>query len=101
MPIHRAARRKAPTRASAPMNSIESPAGRLGHLLEELRLIGLLGRRAHHLVDALRVLADENAPTPGLDAIEDDLGGLRGRRGRLLEEESGSLDDQLSDILVR
>src|ERR1044071_893346 len=54
-----------------------APAGRAREFLEEIDVVGALRRLAHAAVDLMRVLADEDAPAVGLDAVEEDLGGLR------------------------
>jgi len=48
----------------------------------------------------VRVVADQDAPLTGLDAVEDDLGGLRGARRRLLGEAAFALGDDAADIVV-
>ena len=46
------------------------------------------------------VLADQDAPALGLDAVEDDLRGLGGRGRRLLEEAPRALVGELADVGV-
>ena len=67
--------------------SPEPPADLGGKALEEFGVIGALRRLPHALVEPVGVVADQNAPALGLDAIEDDLRG-RGRRGRRFLEEA-------------
>src|SRR5215475_12829960 len=57
------------------------PAHLPGQGLEEIGIVSALRRLAHEPVDLLGILAHQDAPALGLDAVEDDLGGL-GCRGR-------------------
>src|SRR5947209_6568210 len=51
--------------------SRDAPAGRAREILEKVDVVGALRRLAHAAVDLLRILADEDAPAIGLDAVED------------------------------
>ena len=42
-------------------------------------VVGALRRLPHPLVEPLRIVADKDTPLAGLDAVEDDFGGLRAR----------------------
>src|SRR5262245_11780877 len=55
---------------SCAKQSADAPADFLGKALVELGLVGALRRLTHALVEPLRVVADEDAPLPGLDPIE-------------------------------
>jgi hypothetical protein len=57
--------------------SPQPPAGLLGKALIKLRRIGLLRRLPHPLVEPDGVIADQDAPALGLDAVEDDFCRLR------------------------
>src|SRR5580693_8601565 len=73
----------------------------LGETVEEIEVVGPFRGLAHPLVDPFGVGADQDAPAVGLDAVEDDLGGLGGAGWRVLEEAPGALLGQLGDIAVR
>src|SRR5580700_6434498 len=73
----------------------------LGETVEEIWVVGAFRSLAHPLVDPFGVGADQDAPALGLDAVEDDLGGLGGAGRRVLEEAPGALLGQLGDIAVR
>src|SRR5215510_3864576 len=76
------------------------PADLPGQGLEEVDIVGPFRRLAHQPVDLLGVLAHQDAPSLGLDSVEDDLCGL-GRRGRrILQEASRPFMGALADILV-
>src|SRR4051794_33983318 len=77
-----------------------APAGRAREVLEEIDVVGVLRRLAHASVDLLRVLADEDAPAVGLDAVEDDLGGFRRTGRRLLGKSPLALGDDVADVVV-
>ncbi len=64
----------------------DDPAGLAREGLEELRLVGLLGRLAHQAVDPLGVAADQDAPALVAHAVEDDRRGFGRRRRRILKE---------------
>ena len=76
------------------------PADFLGQTLEEIDVVGAFRRLAHPPVDLFGVLADQDAPAVGLDAVEDDLGGLGGRGRRVLEEAPRPLVGELADVVV-
>src|SRR5262249_43044301 len=78
----------------------ELPAHFPGQRLEEIDVVGSLRRLAYQPVDLFGVLADQDAPALGLDAVEDDLGGFGGGRRRILEEAPRSLMGSLGDVLV-
>ena len=80
---------------SPPLQPIRQPTS-FGEVLIELRRIGLLRRLPHALVELVGVVADQDAPALGLDAVEDDLAArppwsapLRGTRGRDRARSSG------------
>src|SRR6202051_4295197 len=64
----------------------QPPANLGGKTLVELGVIGVLRRLPHALVEAVGVIADQDAPAPGLDAVEDDLGRRRRGHGSLVAE---------------
>src|SRR5262249_25351855 len=82
--------------ASAP----DLPADLLRERRVEIRPRAPLRRSAHALIEQLGILADQNAPALGLDAIEDDLRRLCRRGRRLLEEAPRPLDRRFLDIGV-
>ncbi len=69
--------------------------------LVELRIIGAFRRLPHPLVEPVGVVADQNAPAFGLDAIEDDPCGLGGRHGRFLKEAAGAFEADLLNVFIR
>src|ERR1700730_8460018 len=69
--------------------------------LVKLRVIGPFGRLPHALVQAEGVVADQNAPALGLDAIENDFGGSGGRRRRVLKKAAGAFGGERLNVLVR
>src|SRR5262245_7202166 len=77
--------------------SADAPADFLGKALVELGLVGTLRRLTHALVKPLRVVANQDAPLPGLDSIENDLGGLRRRGRRVLEKAARAIVGGLLD----
>src|ERR1700732_4346631 len=58
--------------------------------VEEIEVVGAFRGLAHPLVDPFGIGADQDAPAVGLDAVEDDLGGLGCAGRRVLEEAPGA-----------
>src|ERR1700761_7162926 len=56
------------TRPPDSLSAGDLPAHLVGETLEEVHVVGALGRLAHTLVDLLGVLADQDAPAIGLHA---------------------------------
>src|SRR5204862_560619 len=77
-----------------------APAGRARELLEKIDVVGALRRAAHASIDLMRVLADEDTPAVGLDAVEDDLGRFRRTGRRLLGKSPLALGDDVADVVV-
>src|SRR5882757_4653883 len=84
--------RDAARRCAAPQDEAlpQAPTHLFRKALEKLGLIGPFRRLPHAFVEAVGVVADQNAPAFGLDAIEDDAGGLGGGGRRLLKEAAGA-----------
>jgi methyl-accepting chemotaxis protein len=79
----------------------QPPADLGGKALVELGVIGALRRLPDALVEAVGVVADQDAPALGLDAVEDDLGrggAVIGASSRKLRARSAA---SLLDILIR
>jgi hypothetical protein len=83
-----------------PALSAQLPPGLLHDRLVEVEIVGALGRRAHERVDALGVVAHEDAPFAGLDAPKDGGRGCGRRRRRARLELTVALGDRLLDLLV-
>src|SRR6516162_9452760 len=79
---------------------LKPPAAALAERLVELAAVGRLRRGAHSLVEKLGVLADENAPSLRLDAIEDDGRRLGRRRWRVLTEAFFEFQHPSPDLIV-
>src|SRR6185369_13590153 len=73
----------------------EPPADLFRKALVELRRVGLFRGLPHPLVELVGVVADENAPALGLDAVEDDLRRSRRRGRRLFEKVAGTVERDL------
>src|SRR5712671_3176363 len=82
-------------------NLSDPPTHLLRDALVELGLIGAFRRLPHPLVEPVGVVADQNAPALGLDAIEDDPGGLGGGHRRILKEAAGAFGHRCPNVLVR
>src|SRR5580704_15108564 len=79
----------------------QPPADFFRERLEEVTLIGLLRRLPDMLVERVGVVADQDAPALGLDAVEDHLGSGGSRHRRFLAERPRPLDRDVLDVLVR
>src|SRR4030088_2720105 len=79
----------------------QPPTDLFDKALVELRLIGAFRRLPDALVEAVGIVADQNAPAPGLDAVENDFcrGGGRGRR--LVAKTARAIERDLLDVFVR
>jgi hypothetical protein len=73
----------------------------LRELLEEVDIVGALGRPADQFIDLMGVWPNQNAPLVGLDSVEDDRRRFGGAGRRLLEEATLALGDPLPDVVVR
>src|SRR5712664_1574950 len=73
----------------------------LGETVEEIEVVGAFRGLAHPLVDPFGVGADQDAPAVGLDALEDDFGGLGGAGRRLLDEAPRPFLGKPGDVAVR
>src|SRR6516165_3692565 len=80
---------------------LKPPAAALAERLVELAAVSRLRRGAHSLVEKLGVLADENAPSLRLDAIEDDGRRLGRRRRRVFTEAFFEFYHSRPDLIVR
>src|SRR3984893_10861592 len=69
--------------------------------VEEIEVVGAFRGLAHPLVDPFGIGADQDAPAVGLDAVEDDLGGLGGAGRRFLDEAPRPFFGELGDVAVR
>ncbi len=86
-PAASAARLKSTT---ASLQLTQPPAHFGGEALEEFGVIGLLRRLPDPFIEATGVVADQNAPALGLDAVENDLGGGGSRGRRLVAKVTGA-----------
>src|SRR6516165_885696 len=83
------------------MSGRQPPASLARELLEEIDIIGALGRPADQFIDLMGVWPDQNAPLVGLDSVEDDRRRFGGAGRRLLAEAALALGDPLPDLVVR
>src|SRR6266550_8178769 len=81
--------------------SPDAPADLFGKALVKFRLVGALRRLPHALIEPVSVVTDEDAPAAGLDAVEDNLGGLSRRSRRFVAERARAIERDLLNILVR
>src|SRR6267142_539065 len=79
----------------------QPPADLGGNALEELGVVGALRRLPDALVEAVGVVADQDAPAPGLDAVEDDLCRRRRGHGSLVAKGPGTIGRNLLNVLIR
>src|SRR3984893_16200883 len=79
----------------------QAPANFARELLEEIDIVGALGRPADQSIDLMGVWPDQNAPLVGLDSVEDDRRRFGGAGRRLLAEAALALGDPLPDVVVR
>src|SRR5580704_10110426 len=82
-------------------NSPYPPADLFDKTPVEFDIIGMLRRLSDALVEPVGVVANQNAPALGLDAIENDPGCRRCRRRRLLKKSPGAFGGGVLDIVVR
>src|SRR5271166_2790571 len=78
----------------------ETPAALGSKALEEVEVVGAFRRLSHQFVDSKRVLADQDAPTIRLDAVEDDGRCLRGGGWSVVDEASRPLYHHCLDVRV-
>src|SRR5262245_10145261 len=78
----------------------EAPADRVAIALVECWRVDLFRRLAHARVELMCVVADQDAPALRLDAIENDLCGLRRRRRSLVAERARAVERALLNVLV-
>jgi hypothetical protein len=83
------------------LSAAETPAHSSRNAFEEVCVIRLLRRLANLLVYQLRVRADEDPPSIGLDPVENDRRSLGRSRWRLLNETPSALRHHLVDLFVR
>src|SRR6202048_468831 len=81
--------------------SSQPPADLLRKALVELGRVGLVRRLPHARIELVGVVADQDAPAIGLDAIEDDPGRRRRRGRRLIVKLLGTIERDLLDVPVR
>src|ERR1035437_9294975 len=81
--------------------SPQPPADLGRKALVELGVVGAFGRLPHALVEPAGVVADQDAPAFGLDAVENDLGGGRRGRRRILAKAAGALRRKRLYVLIR
>src|SRR6516225_8138725 len=74
---------------------------RAGEFIEERDVVGAFRRLAHHFVDLISVRPHENAPTIGLDAVEDDGRGLCRTGQRLIAKTPLELGHEVAQLLIR
>src|SRR3981081_4458053 len=86
---------------SAAASATDLPPHFLGETVEEIEVVGAFRGLAHPLVDAFGIGADQDAPAVGLDALEDDFGGLGGPGRRLLDEAPRPFLGKPGDVAVR
>src|SRR5215472_9490248 len=79
----------------------EAPPRLGGEALEEVEIIGAFRRLPHQFIEAVGILADQDAPSVGLDPIEDDGCSLRRGRWRVLDEAPCTLGRQRLNVGVR
>src|SRR5665213_407203 len=79
----------------------DPPADLLRKTAVKFIIIGARRPLAHTLVEAVRIVADQDAPALSLDAVEDDLCGLSRRRRRLVAKTAGAIGRDFLDVLVR
>src|ERR1700730_16100173 len=79
----------------------QAPANFARELLEEIDIVGALGRPADQSIDLMGVWPDQNAPLVGLDSVEDDRRRFGGAGRRLLAEAELGLGQPLPDLVVR
>src|SRR6516165_8949640 len=82
------------------MSGRQAPPDLAGELLEEIDIVGALGRPADQFIDLMGVWPDQNAPLVGLDSVEDDRRRFGGAGRRLLAEPTLALGDPLPDVVV-
>src|SRR6516225_9803583 len=87
-------------RSVGAMSGRQPPASLARELLEEIDIIGALGRPADQFIDIMGVWPDQNAPLVGLDSVEDDRRRFGGAGRRLLAEAALALGDPLPDVVV-
>src|SRR4029077_14699456 len=80
------------------MSGRQQPANLARELLEEIDIVGALGRPADQFIDLMGVWPDQNAPLVGLDSVEDDRRRFGGAGRRLLAEAALALGDPRSSI---
>src|SRR6516164_2899969 len=68
------------------MSGRQTPPDLARELLEEIDIVGALGRLADQFIDLMGVRPDQNAPLVGLDSVEDDRCRFGGAGRRLLAE---------------
>src|SRR6516162_2795553 len=83
------------------MSSRQAPPGLARALLEEIDIVGALGRSADQFIDLMGVWPDQNPPLVDLDSVEDDRRRFGGAGWRVLAEPTLALDDPLPDVVVR
>src|SRR6185437_12785775 len=89
------------TPAASGSSAPDAPASFLGEALEEVVVVGPLGGLPDQRVDQLGIVADQDAPAIGPDAVEDDGRGGGGAGRRVLQEASRPLRREVLDVLVR
>src|ERR1700676_249691 len=79
----------------------QPPADLLDKALVELGVIGALRRLPHELIEAVGIVADQDAPVLGLNAVENDLGCGRRCGRRLVAKTAGAIECDLLNVLIR
>src|SRR5258706_15473216 len=77
------------------------PAGFLPEARKKLRRVGLLRLPANPAVQLVRIVADQDAPLPGLHGVEDDLRRLHRRHRRLIAKGARAIAEDSLHLLVR
>src|SRR5258707_839157 len=83
------------------MSGRQAPANLARERLEEIDIVGALGRPADQSIDLMGVWPDQNAPLVGLDSVEDDRRRFGSAGRRFLAEAALALGDPLPDVVVR
>src|SRR5579864_4863355 len=91
----------APGKSLSETVSALPPAGLGGKALVEFQIIGPLRRLPDALVDAVGIVADQDAPAPGLDSLENDSRCGRRRGRRFVAEAPRPLGYDLLDLFIR